>query len=290
MRATRKEGCISRICACCNQSFYIGKDNINDAIYYDKKTYHSNCFIDKQVKSFAPKEVKNLKTIPKNDQLLEYGIDIKKYKNGRKYIPNGKEKMLHDFNEAKKKCYKEQLIVFQNQIDDITNNILNSKEFIQIKKDSYNHLLRSIEKQCVYDFVLEVYDLNIIPTNIWEKISEIYCGTYKGMSISIPPEHLLDMWKRKIDMLNSIADRNKTKGIVMSADQRLNYDLSILVNKYDSYLKWLEKQKIIEVESIKSNLKKSGIVTSIINSKANEGSEDCRNDDISDLVDDIFED
>jgi hypothetical protein len=101
MRATRKEGCICRVCACCNQSFYIGKDNISDAIYYDKKTYHSNCFIDKQVSSFAPKEFKNSKTMPKNDQLLEYCIDVQKYKNGRRYIPNGKDKIIHDFNEAK---------------------------------------------------------------------------------------------------------------------------------------------------------------------------------------------
>ena len=290
MRATRKEGCISRICACCNQSFYIGKDNIDDAIYYDKKTYHSNCFINKQVQSFAPKEVKNLKVIPKNQELLEYGIDVKKYKNGRRYILDGKDKLLHDYNEARKERFKEQLSCFQNQKDEITNNFLNSQEFIQIRKESYNHLIHSVEKQCVYEFILDTYDLNIIPTNIWEKISDIYSGTYKGMSISIPPEHLLDMWKRKIDMLNGIDDRNKTKGIKMSADQRLNYDLSILVNKYDSYLKWLEKQKIIEAESIKSDLKKSEIATSIINSKANESSEDQKNDDMSDLVDDIFED
>ena len=291
MRATRKKGCISRICACCNQSFYIGKDNINDAIYYDKKTYHSNCFINKQVKSFAPKAVKNLKTIPKKQELLEYGIDVKKYKNGRRYIQNGKDKILHDFNEARKKRYEEQLICFQNKIDEITNNLLNSQEIIQIKKESYNHLIHSIERQCVYEFILDIYDLNIIPTNIWRKISDIYSGLYKGMSISIPPEHLLDMWKRKIDMLNDIADRNRAKGIKMSADQRLNYDLSILVNKYDSYLKWLEKQKIIEAENNKNReLKKTEIATSIINTKANESSENQKNDDMSNLVDDIFDD
>lgn len=285
MRATRKEGYISRICACCNQSFYIGKDNISDAIYYDKKTYHSNCFIDKQVKSFAPKQIKNIKTMPKNDQLLEYGIDIQKYKNGGRYIPNGKEKILHDFNEERRKRYEGQLIDFQKQINHITNNILNSEEFIQIKKDSYNHLLHSIEKQCVYDFILEVYDLNIIPTNIWKKISEIYSGTYKGMSICIPPEHLLDMWKRKIDMLNGIADRNRIKGIKMSANQRLNYDLSILVNKYDSYLKWLEKQRIIEAE--KEIEKSENIVSKSIGYISNKPE---KNDsgDISALVDDIF--
>ena len=111
------------------------------------------------------------------------------------------------------------------------------------------------------------------------------------MITGIPPEHLLDMWGRKIDLLNTIADRNKTRGIQMSIDKRINYDLSILVNKYDSYLKWLEKQKIVEAENKKTiELRKSAIETSIINTKANEGSLNQKNDDMSDLVDDIFED
>ena len=224
--------------------------------------------------------------MPKNDQLLEYCIDVQKYKNGRRYIPNGKDKIIHDFNEAKKKRYEEQLIDFHNRVNDITNNILNSEEFIQLKRNSYNHFLRSIEKQCVYDFILEVYDLNIIPTNIWEKITEIYNGTYKGMSIGIPPEHLLDMWKRKIDMLNGVAERNEIKGIKMSADQRLNYDLSILVNKYDSYLKWLEKQKIIASE--KEIEKSENIVCKSIGYTSSNKAEKNDSDDISALVDDIF--
>ena len=37
---------IKRKCSCCGEDFYISKDNIDDAIYYDKKTYHSSCFIN----------------------------------------------------------------------------------------------------------------------------------------------------------------------------------------------------------------------------------------------------
>ncbi len=99
------------------------------------------------------------------------------------------------------------------------------------------------------------------------------------------------MWKRKLDFLRkqndklvSHSDKERTK------DNIIHYDLSILVNKYDSYLKWLEKQKIIEAESIKSDLNKTKISTSIINSKANESSKWLKNEDMSDLVDDIFED
>ena len=105
------------------------------------------------------------------------------------------------------------------------------------------------------------------------------------MSVGIPPEHLLDMWKRKIDMLNGIADRNRTKGLVMSSDKRINYDLSILVNKYDSYLRWLEKQRIIEAE--KEIEKSENIVGKSIGYTSNKPEKNDP-DDISALVDDIF--
>ena len=106
------------------------------------------------------------------------------------------------------------------------------------------------------------------------------------MSVGIPPSDLLDMWKRKIDMLNGIAKKNETKGIHMQPDQRLNYDLSILVNKYDSYLRWKEKQRILEAE--KETEKTQNIVSQSIGYTKNISQDNNETDDISDLVDDIF--
>lgn len=217
---------VKRICGCCKNTIYIDKDNIENAIYYDKVTYHSNCFINMCDRRSKMKRL---------DVSQKWGW------------------------------------ILQN-ID-------------SIKHESAVHLYKEICKEAVYDFIKEAYSLSIIPTTVWQKISNIYSGTFKGMSSGIPPEHLLDMWKRKIDMLNSIADKNVTKGKKMSPDQRLNYDLTVLVNKYDSYLKWLEKQKIIEAE--KSIEQSENIVgKSIGYSKQNHTEEGT--DDISNLVDDIF--
>lgn len=223
---------IKRVCGCCGEYFYISNKNIEDAIYYDKKTYHSSCFIN---------------------------------------ICNKRSKMKREDVSMKWTW------------------VLNNIE--TIKGESYEYLSLAIEKEDVFDFIKDTYDVTIIPTTIWQKLASIYNGTFKGMTFSIPPKHLLDMWKKKIDMLNGIAERNKTKGKHMNVDQRINYDLTVLVNKYDSYLKWLEKQKIIETENRKKiELKRSDIATSIINTKANEGNINQKNDDMSDLVDDIFED
>ncbi len=221
-----KQTRIQRKCGCCKDNIYIGNDNIEDAIYYDKKTYHSSCFIN---------------------------------------ICNKRSKMK------------------RKDVSQKWSWVLNNLE--QIREESFKHLSLSITKECVFEFIKDAYDVTIIPTTVWQKLGDIYNGTFKGMTIGIPPEHLLDMWKRKIDMLNGIADRNVVKGIVMSPDKRINYDLSILVNKYNSYLKWLEKQKILEAE--KEIEKNENIVNKSVGYIAQKVN-DNNSDDISGLVDDIF--
>lgn len=217
---------IKRVCGCCKEDFYISNNNIDDAIYYDNKTYHSSCFIN---------------------------------------ICNKRSKMKREDVSMKWTW--------------ALNNLPS------IKQESYEHLSLAITKENVFDFIRDAYDVTIIPTTIWQKLASIYNGTFKGMTFGIPPEHLLDMWKKKIDMLNGIASRNTTKGKSMNADQRINYDLSVLVNKYDSYLKWLEKQRIIEAE--KEIEKNENIVSKSIGYVSHK-TEKNNSDDISDLVDDIF--
>ena len=217
---------IKRKCSCCGEDFYISKDNIDDAIYYDKKTYHSSCFIN---------------------------------------ICNKRSQM-------KREDVSQKWTWVLNHLD-------------SIKQESYEHLKLAVVKENVFNFIKDAYDITIIPTTVWQKLSNIYNGTFKGMTYGIPPEHLLDMWERKIDMLNGIANRNSTKGKTMNADQRINYDLSVLVNKYDSYLKWLEKQKILEAEKeIEKNENIVGKTIGYVVQKAEKNN----SDDISDLVDDIF--
>ena len=217
---------IKRKCSCCGEDFYISKDNIDDAIYYDKKTYHSSCFIN---------------------------------------ICNKRSQM-------KREDVSQKWTWVLNHLD-------------SIKQESYEHLKLAVVKENVFNFIKDAYDITIIPTTVWQKLSNIYNGTFKGMTYGIPPEHLLDMWERKIDMLNGIANRNNTKGRTMNVDQRINYDLSVLVNKYDSYLKWLEKQKILEAEKeIEKNENIVGKTIGYVVQKAEKNN----SDDISDLVDDIF--
>lgn len=218
---------IKRKCFCCKEEFFINKNNIDDAIYYDKKTYHSSCFI----------KMLNKKTTTNN-----------------KYKQKWQE-------------------------------VLNSLD--SIKSDSYNHFNFTFVKEDLYDFIRNNYDITIVPSVIWIKLNNIYTGNLEGMSRGIPINHLLDMWKKKINMLNNIASNNIKQGKKMSTTGRINYDLSILVNKYDSYLKWLEKQKIIQAE-IDNKKTQARINSDLIRNIKNDNVNKRNKDNIENIVDDIF--
>lgn len=228
MKEIGNEISIKRKCSCCGEYLYITKNSINKAVYYDKKTYHSDCF----------------------DKLCQKRIISKR--------ANVSEKWIEIYNRIN-----------------------------LIKSDTYEHFVTAITQEEIFQFIKETYDLKIIPTPVWQKLSNIYAGTFKGMTVGISPMDLIDMWHRKIDMLNGIAKKNELKGIKMLPEQRLTYDLSILINKYDSYLRWKEKQKILEAE------KKQGTMENIVNQsvgyiKPSEETLPSNTNDISDLVDDIF--
>lgn len=223
---------LERKCPVCNKTVYINNKTINDAIYYGKKTYHSDCF-----KDYCKGKVKNSKRV-----------------------------------DTKRKW------------DGVLDNLL------QIRHESYEHFIEQVCKDEVNNFILENYNVNVVPHKVWIKLGNIYNGTYKNLSgVKIPPYHLLDMWERKIGILNNIAINNSIKGKIMNEEGRLLYDLSVLINKYDSYLKWLSKQKLLERE-LKEN-KQENIVANSIGYNLNcdnQKEDDTIGDNISDLVDDIF--
>lgn len=106
---------------------------------------------------------------------------------------------------------------------------------------------------CVKDdffcWIMEYYGITVIPTYFFKKIADVFSGKYKGLSAPIPVEDVFDMWKRKANYLTKVYLNNQSNGKSMTADQRLNYDLAILLNKYDSYLAWKEETKAAQIEA-----------------------------------------
>ena len=148
------------------------------------------------------------------------------------------------------------------------------------------------DKNDVYEFIVSFYGLSIVTSKIFIKLDAIYEGTFKGMYTPIPPCDLYDMWVRQKKYLIKVKENNLRKGINLSPEEQVIYDLSILINKYDSYVRWKEQQKIIaqtnETES--KILADINLHSSISNTNINKhNNTENDEDDINALLDELFD-
>jgi hypothetical protein len=100
----------------------------------------------------------------------------------------------------------------------------------------------------VIQFIYENYGVSAISKLVFMRLASVYDGTFPGLNVEIPATDLIDMWRRRANYLNKIANQNATKGKVMEGNARILYDISVLVNQYDSYLKWKREQQILSQE------------------------------------------
>ena len=110
---------------------------------------------------------------------------------------------------------------------------------------------KNIRKE-VTDFIYNMYGITSLPKHFFIKLDSIYSGTASNLSKPVPPEDLLDMWKQKKSYLEDIAEKKrKHNGEPLPVYVQINYDLAVLLGKYDSYLQWKEKTRIASLESEK---------------------------------------
>jgi hypothetical protein len=142
----------------------------------------------------------------------------------------------------------------------------------------------------LYDYIQEKYDITKLPKHFFIKMANIFKGDLDGMLKPIPPEHLYDMWVQKMNYLNKVYYNNQTKGKKMDSYVRVNYDLAILISKYDNYLKWLDRQKTLEQDN--EIIKESVMVTDvlILSDKNRNNNKKSKNNfgDVSDILDELI--
>jgi hypothetical protein len=156
-----------------------------------------------------------------------------------------------------------------------------------IQKENESHVQQTLLRERFYRWLQQSYSIVVIPKYFFVKIDSVITGEYKGLTIPIPLEDIFDMWKRKKNDLDRIALNNRKKGNNIDSIGRLSYDLAIIINKYDSYLKWKAQNKIIEQnEKEAMEIKNNKIDYSKINKSENNLK---INDEINiiDLIDDI---
>lgn len=156
----------------------------------------------------------------------------------------------------------------------------------EITHESKTYYENLYTRDILNKFLLNHYDLEFVPPKFWTRLADVNNGSYKNIGVPIPTSDILTMWKIKLHTLDGIAESNKIHGNQMAAQDRLIYDLAILVNKYNSFCEWREKQKILEA-SEKIERKQSDRL--IINQIVLPQETTKKKDDILDMVDEIFD-
>ncbi|MCK9268503.1 MAG: hypothetical protein M0P14_07320 [Alkaliphilus sp.] len=109
------------------------------------------------------------------------------------------------------------------------------------------------EKLC--ELIMNLYNISFLPNYFFIRLSEINKGTYKNIKEPISNLELFEMYSNQklIAKLEKIAIK---KGI--EKDNRLYWDLSIILNEYEAYKRWKRNNvtKDINIIKIKEDMQK----------------------------------
>ena len=129
-------------------------------------------------------------------------------------------------------------------------------------KDGIGHIEGLIYKNHLYLLLMKHYDIITLPNYIFTKMEQIFKGEFKKMNKPVPPEHLLDMWQKKMSFLDGLYHKEKMDGV-----SRINYDLAVLIAKYPSYLDWMGKTKTEKKEVVQYVAKQKIIFDNVKSNK-----------------------
>lgn len=187
--------------------------------------------------------------------------------------------------------------IIHNKIDIIRNTMKIEQEEntkIEIEKEQNKlkakkkEINRNINKNEFIKYVMETYEISSLPKQFYLKVAEINNGNDKRVSEGISYEDLLAMFKKKKTYLDKVASNNITKGKEMNGYLRLNYDLAIILNKYDSYKAWKRQQQLLQADLIQQNNKLKDEIKIDYSKIKPEHSIVKDEVDIGDILDDIY--
>ena len=155
----------------------------------------------------------------------------------------------------------------------------------ELEAETKKMLEQQIAKDNLNTYLLDNYNITMIPSRFWQIVAELEIGKYKGkrckpVDISV----LYGCWRWGQHKLNEIARYNKShnKGPI-DDNARLMYDLAILKGKVPQFLAYREKQKVAKNEMARAFVSNDDVDMSKIGYSKQE-----KKKDISDISNDIF--
>lgn len=207
---------------------------------------------------------------------------------------------IKGYGTVHKECYRNKLL--ETYTEEYANNKIN--ELMKIENEKKQKLKENATKRKLKDekkkeeddrnrirfieYIQDIYDTSLQKAT-FIKLSKIVNGTYKGLKEGISYDDLYYMFNSKQNYLNKVYMNNISKGMTFKTGiDRFNYDLAIIVNKYDSYKQWKERQKIIQSD-IELEKKQNEDNIKIDFKKINNKKENNSNEvDIADILDDLY--
>lgn len=285
------------LCFVCKTSLNATRNTNNDVLLVKGHLYHRDCYLRTKTitRKCGYKNCQCKKFVGLTDNgTRRYAQDIDLLKD--KFVKFN-SKYYHEIcfdiqcNTSNRVLWKNARLVKDKCIEAGQNDLLelksqkniSSKQIEEYHKAALDYIENWYIKADINKFILQHYNINVSQCYYW-LLNSIYNGTYKKIGIAIPPSHLLDMWQRQIGSLDKIYLKNRSKGKISTPESRLMYDIAILVNKYDSYLNWLQKQELLKVEEQNNSQDNFSQITSIVSKNKNK-----KNHAINSIVADIDE-
>lgn len=153
---------------------------------------------------------------------------------------------------------------------------------INLKKETISALNYWIGRDNLWDHLLTNYDINSVSTYVSKKADQIVQGKYGGKSNPIPYRDFAACWIESQVGLDKIAMKNEHLGKKMTGDQRINYDMAIVVRRFPEWKK--EKEK---VEQHKKEIINSVVFEEVDMSRIGQNKQNKKRD-MSDVADYLF--
>ena len=159
------------------------------------------------------------------------------------------------------------------------------------KSDYVNSL---IDRDRLTYWIYDNYNLTVLPVLFFQKIKQINDGTF-AVRINAPISYydLLQIFKKMKTYLDKVNNNNERKGKKIDLLKRIDYDLAIVINNYDEYLKWKQKQKTEEIEKkiikddivLKNDMQFNNTISLMQRKNTNDYNDEIN---ISDILDEVF--
>lgn len=143
-----------------------------------------------------------------------------------------------------------------------------------------------VTQKTVTDWIYNTYSISFLPKHFFINLNKISKGEYKGLKKPVAWADLLDMWQRKMPYLEKVNLRNEMNGKHIEGMARINYDLAIILSKYDSYLAWKAEQEAEIIQKQKDSQTK--IDYSNIDSKYTNDNQSSDDGQLSNILDDLW--